>query len=249
MENIIEYVETSKASLKEPALVVGIPDTGLAGSIALSFISEKLGLAQIGHFESDRFPPMAVVHEKKPVSPLRLYAGPGIAILISEMPIPFSLSYDLSRALIKWFREENGSLLISTGGLVDPKRADIEVPKVYAVGTNDKTRALIDANGFASFEEGLVLGPNGAILRDCMRHELPAVYLMAESYGKYPDPGAAASLVAAVSRMLKLDIDTKELLAKGEEIRMSVRDLMKRTQTSIDEQSKTVEKETPVMYR
>lgn len=249
MENRIRYVETTKPALGEPALIIGIPDMGLAGSIASSFIFENLRLAEIGHFESELFPPMVVVHDKRPVSPLRLYANTNIAVLLSEMPIPMQTSYEMSKALLDWFTEKKGSLLISLGGLPEARRNEIEKPKVYGIATNDALTAMIRESGFEPFEDGLIVGTNGAILRDCVTRGLPAIYLMAESYGKYPDPGAAASLVEAVSKVLNITIDAKELIARGEEIRLNLRELMKQTQKSIDDSGKVASKEIPVMYR
>ena len=54
-------------------LLVGFPDAGLAGSIAVSYIIQEQQMAEIGHLESDAFPPVIVVHKGEPHPPLRIY--------------------------------------------------------------------------------------------------------------------------------------------------------------------------------
>ena len=65
----------------------------------------------------------------------------------------------------------------------------------------------------------------------------------------YPDPGDAASAIESLDKFLKLGIDVKELLEKGEEIKLKARDLMRQTALSAPKMQKGVEQDMPIMYR
>jgi len=63
------------------------------------------------------------------------------------------------------------------------------------------------------------------------------------------DPEAAAAILAVLNKILGLSVDVKKLMEKGEEIRITARDLMKRTHESMSEMQKSQEHEAPMMYR
>jgi uncharacterized protein len=71
---------------------------------------------------------------------------------------------------------------------------------------------------------------------------IDAYAIIAESFPTYPDPGAAASALEALSKLLDMKIDIQELLEKGDEIRLNLKDLSaKATQNKME----TI----PSMYR
>jgi uncharacterized protein len=210
---------------------------------------EKLGLQEIAYIESDTFPPVVIVQKDRPHSPVRIYGNRRILVLASEIPIPYSLIHGFSRSLMKWFKVREISMVVPLGGLANPRRDEIEKPQVYGLGTHAKAEEILKKNGIVPFHEGLIVGPNGILLRDCMKSEIPGMYLMADSHYKYPDPGAAVSLLEKLNSAFDLRIDLQEIKEKAEEIKISARDLMKRTGQSMDEMEKIREKEIPVMYR
>ncbi|HDI73072.1 MAG TPA: proteasome assembly chaperone family protein [Candidatus Altiarchaeales archaeon] len=249
MKDSIKIIETTKLVMEKPVVIIGIPDIGLVGSIATFHILDKLKLEEIAHLESDKFPPVIVVHDKRPKSPIRIYGNKDILILISEIPITSSLIPEISRSLIEWFKTKDVSLVMSLGGIAHPDRLEIKKPTVYGLGTDEETDEILKKNDINIFEEGLIVGPNGIIIRDCMKNGIPSLYLMTESHYRYPDPGAAASIIEIINKILNLNIDVRELLDKEEEIKIKARDLMKRTEQSMKEMQKIREKEIPMMYR
>jgi uncharacterized protein len=56
------------------------------------------------------------------------------------------------------------------------------------------------------------------------------ITLLAESLTQFPDPGAAASVLEVLAKLLSLNVDTKSLMAESEEIRLRSRELMQQTQ-------------------
>ncbi|MBP9007653.1 MAG: PAC2 family protein, partial [Methanospirillum sp.] len=64
------------------AILIGFPGSGLVGSIALSYLVEKLGFDSIGTMTSKYFPPMAMMSEGVIAVPVRIYEkGKFVAIL------------------------------------------------------------------------------------------------------------------------------------------------------------------------
>jgi uncharacterized protein len=247
-DNEIRVVET-KPILPNADIIIGIPDVGLVGPIAVTHMIEALKLPEIGYFESRIFPPVTVVHDHVPKSSVRLYGNEKLVVLVAEMPIAPYLVYPLADALIKWFKEKKPHLIISLGGVARQDRVEIETPDVFGLPTDEEVVDMLKNADIKVFEEGLLIGSYGTILKDCMRANLHSVYLMAEAHMKYPDPGAAASAISAVNRLIGTKIDVSVLKEKSEEIRIRARDLMKRTGSNMDELQKVQEQEIPMMYR
>lgn len=248
MDNEIGVVETGKITEKSD-IIIGIPDTGLVGPIAVTHIIEEMKLKEVGYLESKLFPPIVVVHDHLPKSPVRLYGNDKLIAFVSEMPIAPPLINPLSEALVDWFIKKKFNFVISIGGIARQDRVEIEEPEVYGLPSNEKMLNVLTKADIKVFEEGLLVGSYGAILRDCMKKDVNSMYLMAESHLKYPDPGAAASAIVALNKMLGTDIKVKSLKDKAEEIRIKARDLMKRTDNALQGIQKTQEQEIPMMYR
>ncbi|MHC1599319.1 MAG: PAC2 family protein, partial [Candidatus Methanospirareceae archaeon] len=69
MEEVVRIVEEEGVEYENPIVIEGLPDMGLVGTIAASFIVEKLDYKEIGHIESDLFPPVMVIHDGKLKNP------------------------------------------------------------------------------------------------------------------------------------------------------------------------------------
>ncbi|MBN2251814.1 MAG: proteasome assembly chaperone family protein [Candidatus Altiarchaeota archaeon] len=249
MKESVKVLETKDIPSKERAALVGIPDTGLVGGISASYIADKLGLSEIAHLESDDFPPVVVVHEGRPKSPIRVYGNDSVMVLISEIPLTSSLISGVIPAMVSWFREKGVSMILALGGVANPKRQELEELSVYGLGTDARADEIVKKNGIRPFEEGVIIGPNGVIMRECAKNDFTCLYLMADSYYRFPDPGASASLIRTLNKVLGLDVDVKQLLEKAGEIKIAARDLMKKTSEYMSDIEKGRLKEAPVMYR
>jgi len=97
----LEIVE-SESIPKGAVMINGLPDVGLVGLLAASHIISSLKLREVGAIESDLLPPMIVLHGGLPRAPMRIFAGNGLAVVISETVIPGSLIRPLANALVDW---------------------------------------------------------------------------------------------------------------------------------------------------
>ncbi len=232
---------------KKFTLINGLPDVGLVGLVAASHVVSSLKMQEVGTVESDSFPPMIVLHNGMPKSPIRLFANDSLVVIVAETAIPASLTRQLADAIVKWAVSHNVDAVISIGGMAVQNRQDIDVPKVFAaISDRSLEKKLVDAAEV--LEEGYIVGAYALILKKCAELELPAITLLTQSFYNYPDPEAAAAALNSLNKILGLKVEVSDLLQKGEEIRLRARDVMKRTQAEMARMDKSQELEIPALY-
>ncbi len=242
----LEIQETGKLP-KNAKVIVGIPDAGLVGLISASHLIESLSMEEAVSFDSDAFPPIVVLHDGAPKSPMRAYSKGDLVVVISEIAIQLSSIRDVVRDLVGWMGAMGSSLSISLSGAPVPNRVDIDVPRVYGISVNVKDD-LLAKMGVDRLQEAMLVGPYAAILEACRRTGAPNLTLLAQSHLQYPDPGAAAEALKAASTVLGRRIDVQPLMEKAEEIRVKLRDLMRSTEKVMRDSGKEREYELPSMY-
>jgi uncharacterized protein len=229
------------------AVINGLPDVGLVGLLAASHIISSLNLEEVGSIECDSLPPMIVLHRGLPKSPIRIFAGNSLVVIISETAIPSSLLRPLANSLVDWAHSKSARLVLSLGGMAVANRQDIDAPKVFAALSEAALESKL--NGAAEvLEEGYIVGAYGLILRRCAETSVPAITLLTQSHYNYPDPEAAAAAIAAVNKILRLNVDLSELLRRGEEIRLKSKDMMHRTHEEMTKMNKGHEYDLPALY-
>ena len=243
----VTIVETSPIKHCKYCLV-GFPDVGLVGSIALGYTIEEQQMTEVGYLESDAFPPVIVVHHGDPKQPLRLYSKGDIVSLVSEIPIDSRLMPFVARSIVDWAKSKNVELLITISGIAVQNRLEIDVPAVFGIGSSPSVKEVIKCAGIQILEEGFVAGLHAVLMKECLEKNVPNMILLAQSHLQYPDPGAAASLIAHFDKLFGLKVSTKELLAQEGEIRLRMRELMHNTQGQMQSAGKGREQEIPPMY-
>lgn len=239
-------VETSSIP-NQPVVISGLPDVGLVGLLAASHIISSLGLDEVGSIESDLLPPMIVLHGGLPKSPIRIFAGRSLVVIIAETAIPTPLLRPLAEGLVEWAKRKNAKLMLSLGGMAVANRQDIDSPKVFAAFSEKGLESRV--NGVAEvLEEGYIVGAYGLLLRKCAETSVPAITLLTQAYYNYPDPVAAAAALNVVNKILELKVDVSDLLKRGEEIRLRSKDMMHRTQEEMLRMNKTHEYDLPPLY-
>jgi uncharacterized protein len=243
----VRVVETTPIEKIDHCLI-GFPDVGLVGLIAVNHMINALGLEEMGYIESDMLPPVIVVHQGDPKAAVRVYGKDRLAIITSEVPIQPLIIPSLSRKIVDWTKTKGSQLLITVSGIAVQNRLEIETPAVYGVGASQTTRNLLTKSDVKLLEEGFMVGAHAAIMSESLKAKVPSVILMAQSHAQYPDPGAAASIISALNKLLDLNVDVKGLLEQAEEIRLKMRELMQRTSKSMRGMEKAQEQELPAMY-
>ncbi|RLG53272.1 MAG: proteasome assembly chaperone family protein [Thermoproteota archaeon] len=229
MERKVRVVEKKEKRYDGAVLVEGVPDPGLVGAIAASYMVSELQLEEVAFLDSPLFPPFIVLHNSEVLEPVRLYAGDNILVLISEIPIHPVIARPVAEAVIEWGTDKGVEQVVSLGGLNTPNRIDIERPEVYCIVGDGVDKKKLEKAGVKFMSEGLLGGVKAMIVREAIMRGVPTVALLAEAFGEYPDPGAAAEVLKVLASYLTIEIKVEPLLQQAEEMRIKLKELMKRT--------------------
>jgi uncharacterized protein len=228
----------SSAKLTRPTVVVGIPETGLVGTIAASYLVEQLKLPEIAFVDSDLLPQVVVVRDSEPKEPVRIFGKGALVVVVSEVPLMAVLSYELASEMARWTKARQGKMVVGVTGIASEDRVESagkRTPMVFAVTNDEATRNSIKAIGAKRFEHGVIASTYATLLRRCASLGVPNLTLLAECYAGFPDPGAAAAALQVLSKLLEVPIDVKQLLDGEEETRLRLRELMNQTQQTIQQ--------------
>lgn len=228
-------------------MLFGFPDVGLVGVIAAShLISELKDLEEVAYMDSRLLPPLIVLHEGLPHSPIRIFGNKDILLAVSETAIPADVIYPIMYALIDWGKSKNVKMMISLSGIPVQDRQDLEGLKVFAAASNPEVLKMAQDKELEILKEGYMVGPQAIMLQRCASMGLPALTLLAQCFFNYPDPEAAAEVLKELGKITGLKVDVSTLLEKGEEIRLRARDVMRRTQQELSRMKKTQEYDVPM---
>ena len=242
----VSVEELEGIAFEHPLVVEGLPDVGLVGTIAIVHLITSKKLKQVARFESDLLPPLAVIRDGAIRDPVSIYGDAKLALISSDIPIPANATYDFARETLRWIQSKNPEILILMGGLPDPDRVDNEDPIVLGVPTDTKAKGLMDRLGVEPLENGFLVGPKALLLKESKRLGVSALGLFAQSYYNYPDPGASAKVLQHLSKLEVLKVDVESLIKKAEEVRLSYRELMRRTEGEMGRIGKSKEYEAPI---
>jgi len=227
-------------------MIFGFPDVGLVGVIASSHIISELGLNEVAYMDSKLLPPLIVLHEGLPHSPIRIFGNNDILLAVSETAIPADVIYPIMNALIDWGKNKNAKMMISLSGIPTQDRQDIQELKIFAAASSPEMLKIVKEKGIEILNEGYMVGPQAIMLQHCAQIGLPALTLLAQCFLNYPDPEAAAEVLKGLANVIGIKLDVSKLLEKGEEIRLRARDVMKRTQQELSKMKKTQEYDIPL---
>ncbi len=240
----VTIVETSKFDLEKPILVEGFPGLGLVGTIAATYLVDKLKMEPLGYITSDKFPPIAAIHDNIPMHPARIYKSKkhNIVVLFSEFIIPLNSIYPLSDTILEWAKGKGVSEIISLGGIVIKGEQD----DVFGIASTPELVKKLNASGIRTIKEGATTGVNGVLLAECASKGFPAVSLLAEAKQNYMDPKGAALVIEALKKLISLDIDTTELEKESLELEKKMTDVITKAKDASEHYKATGEELGPM---
>ena len=229
-------------------IIFGLPDVGLVGAIAASHLISKLKLKEVAYVKSDLLPPVIMLEKGLPRSPIRMFGNEDLIVLNSEIAIPSAAVYSIIESVVDWIWKKKAELVFTLGGLPIPNRHEIEKPKVFGAASDESLLKMLNKKEIQVIQRGFLVGPQALVLSFCAERNIPAVALLAEAFYNYPDPEASSVVIQALNRMIDMDIDVSELIEKGEEVRLAMRDMMRRTQAELARMKKSHEYDIPGYY-
>ena len=237
-------VKVSDGAITQGALVVScFPGVSHVSSIVAHYLIERLELKFVGGVVDSRLPPVALIHEGKPMPPVRMYAGKpvcnmeqcdSIVVLVSEAPIPPKLMLPLSEALLSYSHEKE----FQAGVLVDSfshqqesghevMDSDDSSETLLGIGATDWAIEQLTEMEIPLLEAGMVAGMSGVLLGEGRRRKLNMMCIMAEAVGGIPDARAAARVIEKLNKLLPtMELDTEPLLEEAERIETQIKSMM-----------------------
>lgn len=226
----VSIIESSEFDLDKPTLVEGLPGLGLVGTIAATYLVDKLKMEELGFVESEAFPPIAAVHNGVPLHPARIYKSKkhNMLVLLSEFIIPINAVYPLSHAILEWAQSKKVEKIISLGGIVMRGEQD----EVFGIVSRQELAKQVTDSGIKIIREGATTGVNGVLLADCASKGFPAISLLAEAKQEQMDPRGAAMVIDALKRLTGLDADTSDLLRESEDLEKKMSSMMEKARAA-----------------
>jgi len=232
---------TKSLKSKNPILIEGFPGIGLVGNIASQHMIEELNMEYIGSIDSRYFPSIAVLYEGLINMPVRIYEKEelNLIIVISDIPISHTVSYDISNALVDWAQSINVKEIVSIAGIAIMDGGH----KVFGAATMpemlEKIRSKVEI-----FQMGTISGISGSVMTECLMRGIPALSLLGATRTQNPDPRAASAVIEVLNELYELSIDTQRLVEQAERIEIELQKLAEDVQTT--EQKGEVKKEFPM---
>ncbi|QOR94284.1 proteasome assembly chaperone family protein [Thermosphaera chiliense] len=232
-------------------MILCFPDVGLVSSIACRHIVMEKKLGLVGEIDSPTLlPPVSVIHESSPISPVQLYMPEDRSFLmvLSEIPLIPGSVYPFVNAISSYADEVGVEYLLAVTGLAVPNRLELEKPQVFVASSKEEVYASFKGENIEALREGFIVGPYALLLKEGRRKGFSTVVFLVESFLDIPDPEAAAFGIAALSRFAGIQVDTKKLLEEAELIKLRTRDLMMQTRKAMMDMQKQMERQMPLMY-
>ena len=225
---LIEIRELEKISLKKPIIIEGFPGIGMVGTISSSYLAEKLGMKLVGYMASNKFPPIAAIHDYIPVSPARIYASKehNLIVLYSEFVIPADVVFSLTEKIIAWSKSKKASVIYSLAGIAVPEPND----KVYGIASTKQVAEALKKKGIEPIKEGATQGVSGVLIAECAAQKFPAANIMIQTNSSL-DPRGSARLINKLCEVTGLKVDTARLLKEGNEIEEKMKQAMNKMQS------------------
>ncbi len=224
----VEIKETASVQLNNPIIIEGFPGIGMIGTISASYLAEKLDMQLVGYIASSHFPPIAAIHNYTPVSPARIYASQkyNLIVLFSEFVIPTEVVYALSQQILAYAKGKKARMLYSLAGVASPQPDD----KLYGIASTPAVGDELKKHNVTLIKEGATQGVSGVLIAECAQANFPAANIMVQTATPL-DPKASAKLLNAVTRMLSLPVDTKELVSEGDKIESRLKDALEKVKS------------------
>ncbi|MBS7625235.1 proteasome assembly chaperone family protein [Candidatus Bathyarchaeota archaeon] len=241
---VIEYRDVPEGI----RIVCGLPDIGLVGVIATAHIIYKLKLKEVAYVDADLLPPIVILENGLPKSPIRIFGNKDLFVLSSEIAIPSNIINLIVKGIIDWVWKKKAEKVLTLGGIPVPNRHEIEKLRIFGAASDETTLKKLVENEIEILQRGFLVGPQALILKYCAERSIPAMALLAEAFYNYPDPEASSVVIQALNKIMNMNIDVSELIEKGEEVRLAMRDMMRRTQTELMRMRKSQEYDVPGFY-
>ncbi|UPV76013.1 PAC2 family protein [Halorussus limi] len=217
------FERRGEITAESPTLIVGMPENGVVGSIAVNQITEQLDLHHEGNIVSESFPPVATFGDGWVRDLVRVYAGndPNVVIPHCDIALPPTATADLAACIVNDLAADFERAIVLAAV---PAQTEEQVGEVTGVVTSESAADELREVGVPMESSvGFVGGASGAVLNDCYHASIPTTALIVKAHPYLPDPKAAKAVIEkALEPLVEFDIDTTALEEQSEEIRQQM---------------------------
>jgi uncharacterized protein len=227
-EQLVKIINEPLKS-KNPLVIAGFPGIGLVGNITCQHVIEELEMKYIGSVDSKYFPPLAVLFNGIITMPVRIYESvkKNTVVIISDIPIHPTASYDISKTLINWIQSNHAKNIVSIAGIATTTGER----RVFGGATsNEMLEKIKDKTEI--FQVGTISGISGSIMTECYLRNVPAVSLLGETPGPNPDPRAAVEVIKVLNEIYDFSVNTEKLMSQAEQIELELSKLAEQVKTT-----------------
>ncbi len=236
--------------IKGCTLILGFPGAGLVGSMAISYMIEKLDLIYIGYFESAMFPPLMSIHKKKPLPPIRLYYSEKdrFVCVFSEFSIITEVVYDLSNAIMDMVREKKLAGIVSMGGMPIHEGDEKYLNTIFGIASDKETMDRMVKAGIKPITEGVSTGVNAILMVKSADVGVSNADILVPVSDNITDPKYAEIAIGAINKYLGLNIDTTELEKEAELAEAKIKELLEKSKQTHERYKSLGDQPGPSMY-
>ena len=225
-------INIKKELPKYPVIIEAFPSKGFVSTIAAKYLIDELDMEIIGNIRSDKIQSIAVVHDSKPMYPMRIYRKDNIVLIFSEVNVPFQHAGEITEALSEWIVGVKPSEVILLAGISG--KATEKEHEISGITTDPKIKKKFEKLKVEKMTEGMLTGISSDLLLFCADNSIPVTSLMAETHYT-PDPLGSASMLTILNGLLNIKIDTKKLVEKGEEFEKTFHQLTEQMKKGADD--------------
>ncbi len=244
--------EISKALLKEPILIQGLPGLGYVGKVAVDYFVEKLKPQRFAELYSSYllFPDGNLginISDDGTYSLPRyeFYAynekEPHVILLTGDAQPSVIGQYEVASLVLDFAQQHGCKTVFTMGGY--GTRSTNDAGSVYAVVGDSELGERLKKQGAKLAKGGAVTGAAGVILGIGRQRGLNCAGLLGATTGVYPDLEAARAVIQMLTGVASIPVDLKDLDTEIEDLRKKM-ERFRRAAEGVEEPREGEEKPT-----
>ena len=245
---VVEYLEITTES---PVIIVGLPGIGLVGKLVADHLIIELKAEKFMEIFSPHLPPQVNVNPDGTIklvsNELYFHKGnektPDIIILVGDhQSVTNEGHYELAGIYLDIAEKFKARRVYTLGGYGTGKMID-QPHVLYATNKPDLIEEVKSYG--AIFNEGElsggIIGASGLMLGLGELRGMECVCFMGETSGYLVDPKSAQAVMGVLCKALNLEIDTKELEARAQEIEKIITKIKEMEQSQLPQKDSSKE--------
>ena len=216
--------------LNNPKLICGLPGSGYVGKLAVDYLIDKLHGTRFANIYSSSFPPQVSIQPDGTVDLIKnsLYFcktdSHDLVFLTGEaQPTSAPAEYALAEEIINICKKLNVNTIYTLAAYITGKFS--KTPKVFGTGTSTKIVKDFSKYNVMTMDRGNITGMNGVVIGIAKQSGLTGICILGETSGYVIDAKASKVVLEAISKILNLKLDMKEIIKRAEDTEQVIKSI------------------------